>query len=185
MPYAHQLKVFYMHTRGVCHRDLKPENFLFLSKGTVDQGLRAWRSWYTLATESGVAPLASVICLHRLLVPGPIENTLLKIIDFGLSKCFDTSIPMATKAGTPYYAACHHQLAHDLGFSLLSRIPCHFETKVAPQVLQGKYDNSCDLWSCGVIMYTMPFVSNGTFQQSLHFASLSMLFQADAPWQLS
>eukprot|EP00439_Symbiodinium_sp_Y106_P051772 s953_g6.t3 len=60
---------------------------------------------------------------------GPIENTLLKIIDFGLSKCFDASIPMATKAGTPYY--------------------------VAPQVLQGKYDNSCDLWSCGVIMYTM------------------------------
>ncbi|CAE7484110.1 CPK2 [Symbiodinium natans] len=60
---------------------------------------------------------------------GPIENTLLKIIDFGLSKTFDACVPMATKAGTPYY--------------------------VAPQVLHGKYDNSCDLWSCGVIMYTM------------------------------
>jgi len=63
------------------------------------------------------------------LTKGPIANTLLKIIDFGLSKCFDEGVPMSTKAGTPYY--------------------------VAPQVLQGKYDSSCDLWSCGVIMYTM------------------------------
>lgn len=63
------------------------------------------------------------------LTNGPIANTLLKIIDFGLSKCFDQGVPMSTKAGTPYY--------------------------VAPQVLQGKYDSSCDLWSCGVIMYTM------------------------------
>eukprot|EP00913_Durusdinium_trenchii_P014652 g13746.t1 len=57
------------------------------------------------------------------------EKNLLKIIDFGLSKCFEADVPMSTKAGTPYY--------------------------VAPQVLQGKYDASCDIWSCGVIMYTM------------------------------
>ena len=36
---------------------------------------------------------------------------------------------MSTKAGTPYY--------------------------VAPQVLQGSYDQLCDIWSCGVIMYTL------------------------------
>lgn len=63
------------------------------------------------------------------LTKGPIASNLLKIIDFGLSKCFDHDVPMNTKAGTPYY--------------------------VAPQVLSGKYDSSCDLWSCGVIMYTM------------------------------
>jgi len=56
----------------------------------------------------------------------------IKIIDFGLAKCFThgTSSPMKTKAGTPYY--------------------------VAPQVL-GKdgYDEKCDVWSCGVICYIL------------------------------
>jgi len=60
---------------------------------------------------------------------GAIDKNVLKIIDFGLSKAFVEGEPMATKAGTPYY--------------------------VAPQVLQGRYDKTCDIWSCGVIMYTM------------------------------
>jgi len=60
---------------------------------------------------------------------GPIEKNVLKLIDFGLSTVFKPTTDMKTKAGTPYY--------------------------VAPQVLQGKYDKSCDLWSCGVIMFTM------------------------------
>ncbi|CAE7025991.1 CPK2 [Symbiodinium sp. KB8] len=63
------------------------------------------------------------------LTKGPIDKNVLKIIDFGLSKAFEDGVHMTTKAGTPYY--------------------------VAPQVLQGRYDKSCDIWSCGVIMYTM------------------------------
>merc|ERR1719337_723596 len=59
----------------------------------------------------------------------PIEKTLLKIIDFGLSCKFDSGQVLTTKAGTPYY--------------------------VAPQVLAGKYDQLSDLWSVGVIMYVM------------------------------
>jgi len=59
----------------------------------------------------------------------PIEKSLLKIIDFGLSCHFDANTVMTTKAGTPYY--------------------------VAPQVLAGKYDHLSDLWSCGVIMYVI------------------------------
>merc|ERR1719343_1402942 len=54
-----------------------------------------------------------------------IEKTSLKIIDFGLAHEFDENTVLTTKAGTPYY--------------------------VAPQVLQGKYDQAADLWSCGVI----------------------------------
>lgn len=59
----------------------------------------------------------------------PIEQTTIKIIDFGLAREFSDNLVMTTKAGTPYY--------------------------VAPQVLQGKYDHMADLWSCGVIMYVL------------------------------
>merc|ERR1719465_12945 len=57
------------------------------------------------------------------------EKGQLKIIDFGLSCKFKPEQVLTTKAGTPYY--------------------------VAPQVLAGKYDQGCDLWSCGVLMYVL------------------------------
>jgi len=59
----------------------------------------------------------------------PIDQNQLKLIDFGLSSIVAKGKAMSTKAGTPYY--------------------------VAPQVLQGNYDHSCDIWSCGVIMFTL------------------------------
>jgi calcium-dependent protein kinase len=53
-----------------------------------------------------------------------------KLIDFGLSKILDiTGQQMLTKLGTPYY--------------------------VSPEVLEGKYDMRCDLWSVGVIAYIL------------------------------
>jgi len=59
----------------------------------------------------------------------PIEQTHLKVIDFGLACKFSEGTPLKTKAGTPYY--------------------------VAPQVLSGKYGQESDLWSLGVIMYVL------------------------------
>jgi calcium-dependent protein kinase len=59
----------------------------------------------------------------------PIEKSSLKVIDFGLACKFAADQVLTTKAGTPYY--------------------------VAPQVLAGKYDQSADLWSLGVIMYVV------------------------------
>mmetsp|Transcript_19572 Transcript_19572/g.36645 ORF Transcript_19572/g.36645 Transcript_19572/m.36645 type:complete len:501 (-) Transcript_19572:73-1575(-) len=59
----------------------------------------------------------------------PIEKSALKVIDFGLACKFQADQVLTTKAGTPYY--------------------------VAPQVLAGKYDQSADLWSLGVIMYVV------------------------------
>jgi calcium-dependent protein kinase len=59
----------------------------------------------------------------------PIDQNRLKLIDFGLSCKFKPGQKLRTKAGTPYY--------------------------VSPEVLQGSYDQSCDVWSAGVIMYVL------------------------------
>jgi calcium-dependent protein kinase len=59
----------------------------------------------------------------------PIERNVLKIIDFGVSCTFEAGQSIKDKAGTPYYTA--------------------------PQILDGRYTEACDLWSCGVIMYIM------------------------------
>jgi len=59
----------------------------------------------------------------------PIDQNTLKIIDFGIACKFETGQVLKTKLGTPYY--------------------------VAPEVLQGAYDNSSDMWSLGVIMFVL------------------------------
>ena len=53
----------------------------------------------------------------------------LKIIDFGTSKNFEKRDKLTDICGTPYY--------------------------IAPEVLDGKYNEKCDVWSVGVIMYIM------------------------------
>ena len=64
----------------------------------------------------------------------------IKVIDFGLSKIFGELKPimkgnkvekniMSLRVGTAYY--------------------------MSPEVLQGNYDNKCDIWACGVILYIM------------------------------
>jgi len=60
---------------------------------------------------------------------GPIDQSTLKIIDFGIAKALKAGESMCTKAGSPHY--------------------------VAPEVLRGYYNEACDYWSCGVIMFTM------------------------------
>jgi calcium-dependent protein kinase len=58
------------------------------------------------------------------------ENDLfLKIIDFGTSKRVLPQERLTSRMGTPYY--------------------------IAPEVLNGDYGKSCDIWSCGVIFYIL------------------------------
>lgn len=68
-----------------------------------------------------------------LCVPGkrwcPVEQCIIKIIDFGVAKRFVAGQKMYTSVGTPFY--------------------------VAPQVLHGEYTESCDLWSCGILTYIL------------------------------
>jgi len=57
------------------------------------------------------------------------DITSLKIIDFGTSRPFKKNQKLKDTLGTPYY--------------------------IAPEVLKEKYDEKCDVWSCGVIMYIL------------------------------
>mmetsp|Transcript_79566 Transcript_79566/g.257741 ORF Transcript_79566/g.257741 Transcript_79566/m.257741 type:complete len:445 (+) Transcript_79566:139-1473(+) len=60
---------------------------------------------------------------------GPIERNIVKAVDFGFACSFQPGVPMTKKAGTISY--------------------------LAPEVLLQKYYASCDLWSCGCLMYLL------------------------------
>lgn len=53
----------------------------------------------------------------------------LKLIDFGYGSRYVGALPMRTKCGTPY--------------------------TTAPEVIREHYDERCDVWSCGVVLYIM------------------------------
>jgi len=53
----------------------------------------------------------------------------LKIIDFGTAIEFKPGVKLTERIGTPYY--------------------------IAPEILNQKYDEACDLWSCGVIIFIL------------------------------
>lgn len=58
-----------------------------------------------------------------------VSDPKITIIDFGTSGLFDPGEKMKQKFGTPYY--------------------------IAPEVLNNNYDEKCDLWSIGVILYIL------------------------------
>lgn len=66
---------------------------------------------------------------ENLLLDKDENNPKIKIIDFGTSQVFDADQPMTQKFGTPYY--------------------------IAPEVLKKKYNEKCDIWSLGVILYIL------------------------------
>ena len=57
------------------------------------------------------------------------ENAVLKVCDFGTSAMFDPKKHMKVASGTAHY--------------------------IAPEVIKGNYNEKCDVWSCGVIMYIL------------------------------
>ena len=65
---------------------------------------------------------------ENVLIDKELNNTL-KIIDFGTSIIVDKGTTLKTTHGTSYY--------------------------IAPEVLNKKYDEKCDVWSIGVILYIL------------------------------
>jgi len=68
---------------------------------------------------------------ENLLLDSPGKNATIKVIDFGTSRRFNSGrdVKMTQKFGTPYY--------------------------IAPEVLARNYNEKCDIWSCGVILYIL------------------------------
>eukprot|EP00929_Paragymnodinium_shiwhaense_P118615 TRINITY_DN90529_c0_g1_i1.p1 TRINITY_DN90529_c0_g1~~TRINITY_DN90529_c0_g1_i1.p1 ORF type:complete len:424 (+),score=107.07 TRINITY_DN90529_c0_g1_i1:114-1385(+) len=70
--------------------------------------------------------LANCLLMNR----GPVDQNILKVIDFGLAIQLSAGESLRAANGTPYF--------------------------MSPQVVKGMmYDESADLWSCGVIMYIL------------------------------
>ena len=57
------------------------------------------------------------------------DDSCLKLIDFGLSKVMDGDNTLKGTVGTTFY--------------------------MAPEVITGNYNEKCDIWACGVILYIM------------------------------
>lgn len=91
---------------------------------------------------------------------GPIaEDNLLKLIDFGIAVECKPGQMLSELCGTPFY--------------------------VAPQVVTKRYDKRCDIWSVGVIMYTLlsgsvPF--NGTDSEIIQKARAGIVHYKDDSW---
>ena len=87
------------------------------------------------------------------------DDSTLKLIDFGLSKVLDPEKKtMKGAVGTTFY--------------------------MAPEVIKGQYNEKCDIWACGIILYIMlcgkpPFFSEN--EEKLKKKICSMEFNFDYP----
>jgi calcium-dependent protein kinase len=102
---------------------------MIVEKGSFNEDEGAWVMKQLLSAVNYIH--TNSIC-HRDIKPENIlldtkKDNIIKIIDWGTARFFDKSKKMNKISGTPYY--------------------------IAPEVLFEKYDEKCDIWSCGIILY--------------------------------
>lgn len=104
---------------------------MIVEKGSFNEDEAAWVMKQLLSAVNYIH--SNNIC-HRDIKPENIlldtkKDNIIKIIDWGTARFFDKSKKMNKISGTPYY--------------------------IAPEVLFEKYDEKCDVWSCGIILYIL------------------------------
>ena len=92
---------------------------------------------------------------------GDEKDNPLKVIDFGLSKTLNKNQKLSTKVGTPYY--------------------------ISPEILEGNYTQKCDIWSAGVILYTLlsgelPFIGRNDTEIYKKIKNLEIKFP-ESKWE--
>jgi calcium-dependent protein kinase len=129
----------------------------YISGGELYETIITWKRFdeekaYYIMSQilSAVNYLHSKGIMHRdikpenMLVENKVKNNNkemlnIKLIDFGTSNYYSESKRFTLKVGSPYY--------------------------IAPEVIKKNYDQKCDIWSCGVILYILlvgfpPFKGN-------------------------
>jgi calcium-dependent protein kinase len=93
--------------------------------------------------------------------PNKMEQGVVKLIDFAVAKFIRNGQAMTTKVGSLHY--------------------------VSPQMLNGKYDHACDIWSCGVMCCIAlcgypPFAGESELEVRANIKKGGLHFQ-EKPWQ--
>lgn len=104
---------------------------MIVDKGSFNEDEAAW-ILKQLISAMNYIHTSNIV--HRDLKPENIlldtkKDNIIKIIDWGTARFFEKNKKMNKVSGTPYY--------------------------IAPEVLFEKYDEKCDVWSCGVILYIL------------------------------
>lgn len=159
--------VNYLHSKGIVHRDLKPENIMIenscydyepqsnyrtkkdLKEVKSDDNQENSNSSLRLDKDKDKEVKINTVKRNSNLAgssnkrnsknndllhyrPKKVFNSSnlnIKIIDFGASCFIEKNQYLNNKVGTPYY--------------------------IAPEVLRKEYNNKCDIWSLGVILYIL------------------------------
>lgn len=151
----------------------------FLSGGELYDTISKWNyfneekaAYILLQILSAVNYLHSLKIVHRDIKPENmlVENKLknekndelinIKLIDFGTCNYYDGNKSLTLRVGSPYY--------------------------IAPEVLKRKYNEKCDIWSCGVILFIMlvgyPPFSGSTTSELLENVGKGKFYMKNPCW---